>query len=722
MRNILARAKGWLAALVLSAAALSPQAFAQPTGKSEHAEAALVFERSAATPGDTFLGALRLKLADKWHVYWRNPGDSGLPPTVTWASSPQVTAGDFRFPAPHAIPLATLMNYGYEHEVVLPFDVKIATDAKPGDILTIGGKFEYLICADICIPEDVTLTAAMPVAKAPSTSEDGSQVIVGALASIPVQLTGHAVVARTADGYKLAVLDRAVADAAADASAIRFFPYGAELVNPAKQVVRTGANGVLLELKASEFAKPGDNALSGIVVIANPDGSLKAWEAPATPGPVPAGVSEKPFVNPDPAPAGSAPPKATAPDGAALDGAGLLVLLAFSFLGGLALNLMPCVLPVLAIKAAGLVHTAHDPRRSRAHGLAYLGGVLVCFAAVGALLVGLKAAGDASAGLGFQFQYAWVVALFAILMFAIGLNLLGVFEIGGSLMGVGSRLAEREGAAGAFFTGLLAAFVGAPCVGPFMGPAVGAAATQPPHVVMAIFLLIGLGLAAPFALLSFTPAFAKVLPKPGRWMETFRQVLAFPMFATVLWLLWVLAGQAGTDGVLAVLGGGIALAFGIWLSKKIGSNLPGRIVAGLVILAAFIVPAVMTTATKAEAVSAGSAAHEAWSPERVKGLRAEGRVIFVDFTARWCVTCQFNKGAMNDPSVKKLFGDLNVAFLEADWTNKDSVIAAALAEHGRAGVPLYLVYPANGGEPQILDQILTVGMIEKAVKDAAGTI
>lgn len=723
MRNILARAGGWLVALALLAFATCAPAFGQPTGKSEHADAALVFERSAATPGDSFLGALHLKLADKWHVYWRNPGDSGLPPSATWASSPQVTAGEFRFPAPHAIPLATLMNYGYEHEVVLPFEVKIAADAKPGDILTIGGKFEYLICADICIPEDVTLTAAMPVARAEATSQEGSQVIIGALPSLPVALTGHAVVERTADGFRLAVLDRAVAAAAADARAIRFFPDGAELANAARQGVRTGADGVLLELKASEFAKPGDTPFSGIIVVTQPDGSLKAWEVPATPGPVPAGVADKAFANPDPAPAGSAPPPpASLAEAAPLDGAALLALLAFSFLGGLVLNLMPCVLPVLAIKAAGLVHTAHDPKQSRAHGLAYLAGVLVCFAAVGALLVGLKAAGDASAGLGFQFQYSWVVALFAILMFAIGLNLLGVFEIGGSLMGVGSRLAEREGVSGAFFTGLLAAFVGAPCVGPFMGPAVGAAATQPPHIVMAIFLLIGLGLAAPFTLLSFTPAFAKVLPKPGRWMETFRQVLAFPMFATVLWLLWVLAGQSGTDGVIAVLAGAIALAFGIWLAKKIGSSLPGRVAAGLVILAAFVVPAVVTTTTKAEAGLTASAEHEAWSPERVAALRAEGRVIFVDFTARWCVTCQFNKGAMNDPQVKKLFGELKVAFLEADWTNKDSVIAAALAEHGRAGVPLYLVYPANGGEPQILDQILTVGMIEKAVKDAAGTI
>lgn len=726
VRKALRGAKGWLYALVLLlsfAAAVSTNmaAIAQPTGKSGHAEAALFFERSSATPGDTFLGALRLSIADKWHVYWRNPGDSGLPPSVTWASSPQVAAGDFRFPAPRAIPFARLMNYGYEREVILPFEIKIAPEAKPGDVLTIGGKFEYLICSDICIPEDVTLTAAMPVSASPATSQEGSEAIASALGAIPVALTGHAVVERTSSGFRLSILDQAVAGAAASATGIRFFPDGVEIQNAAPQTVRRGPEGVLVELKASALAKPGEAALSGVVVIAGPDGLLKGWEIRATPGPVPPGVADDSFVSAETSSAGG--PAQTGPaagSSASLDGLGLLVLLAFSFVGGLVLNLMPCVLPVLAIKAAGLVHTAHDPRESRAHGLAYLAGVLVCFAAVGALLIALKAAGDASAGLGFQFQYAWVVALFAILMFALGLNLLGMFEMGSSLMGVGSRLAEREGASGAFFTGLLAAFVGAPCVGPFMGPAVGAAATQPPHIVMLIFILIGLGLAAPFTLLSFTPALARLLPKPGRWMETFRQILAFPMFATVLWLLWVLAGQAGSDGVLAVVGGAIALAFGVWLARKVGSGLPGRILVALIVLGAFVVPAVMTTTTKAEAVA--STEHEPWSPERVAQLRAEGRVIFVDFTARWCVTCQFNKPAMNDAAVRKLFSDLKVVFLEADWTNKDSVIAKALAEHGRAGVPLYLVYPANGGEPQILDQILTVGMIEKAVKDAAGTL
>lgn len=716
VRALLSWATKGLAALALAAATFGGAAYAQASAKSDHAEGALVFERSAATPGDSFLGALKLDLAEGWHVYWKNPGDSGLPPTAEWTPSPGVTFGDFRFPAPHAIPLATLMNYGYERQVVLPFQIQIAADAKPGTEAPIGGKIEYLICADICIPEDIALSTTLRIAASPETDADGSAIIVGTLAHIPVALTGKASVERTSTGFRLAAADAGLAGAIGTAKNIRFFPDGPELSNPAKQIVKTGPEGVSIELTASDFAKAGDQNLNGIIVLTDGDGSTRAWEIAALPGPAPAGVADKEFINADTS--GITPPPAVAA-AAPLGFTDLLITLGLAFVGGLVLNLMPCVLPVLTIKAAGLVHTAHNPKESRAHGLAYLGGVVVCFAAVGGILIALRAAGE-QAGLGFQLQYPPITAFFALVMFAVGLNLLGVFEMGGSLMGVGSGLAERGGTSGAFFTGLLAAFVGAPCVGPFMAPAFATALAQPAPVVMAVFVVVGIGLAAPFVLLSFTPAFAKVLPKPGRWMETFRQVLAFPMFITVLWLLWVLAGQSGPDGIIAVLAGGIALGFGIWLAKKIGQGTAGRIVASLVILAAFVVPSVSTTWLKAEASTEISA--NAWSPEKVAELQAEGRVIFVDFTARWCVTCQFNKTALHDASVARAFTDLNVAFLEADWTNKDKVIAGELAKHGAAGVPLYLVYPASGAAPQKLDQILTPGMIETAVRQAAGSL
>jgi thiol:disulfide interchange protein/DsbC/DsbD-like thiol-disulfide interchange protein len=708
-----------LAALALAMLLPLLPAAAQATASSPHATGTLLIERAAAMPGDKFQGALRLKLAEHWHVYWRNPGDSGLPPTADWKSSPGVTAGEFRFPPPHAIPLDPLMNYGYEDEVVLPFELTIPASAKPGDTVTIGAKFDYLICADTCIPEDVTLSISLPVAATPSPDAESSAVIAAALTSLPVNLTGRAAIETIDGGYRIGVADPAVAAALADAADVRFFPNGPEILHAPPQPARVGPDGVVLEVKSSAFATP-TSVIAGLIVVEGKDGTLKGWEVTPTPGPMPDGISDGEFVRTgvDPAKAAAAA-KAAAP-AAPLDAAGMAVLLGLAFLGGLVLNLMPCVLPVLTIKAAGLVHTAHDPKESRRHGIAYLVGVLVCFAAVGLILVALKASGDSAVGFGFQLQYSWVTAFFALLMFAVGLNLLGVFEVGGSLAGVGGNLADKGGVSGAFFTGLLAAFVGAPCIGPFLAPAVGATLTQPAPMVILVFLVIGLGMAAPMVLLSFTPAFAKILPKPGRWMETFRQVLAFPMFLTALWLLWVLGAQAGTDGVIAVLAGGIALGFGIWLARKIGSGLVGRIIAGAVILAAFVVPSIATSTFKAEATAVAEG--ETWSPARVMELRAQNKVIFVDFTAKWCITCQVNKGAIYDAAVQKTFAANDVAFLIADWTNKDKVIAEELASHGVAGIPFYLVYPASGGEPLKIDGLLSPGQIEQAIREAAGSI
>lgn len=711
-----------LAGLLLAIALPVLPAAAQATASSEHATGTLLSERSSVTPGDTFIAALKLELAPHWHVYWINPGDSGLAPGATWSNSPALTPGEFRFPPPHAIPLDPLISYGYEDEVVLPFEVKVAADAKVGDTLTFGAVFDYLICADICVPEEVTLSISLPVAAAPAPDANASAIIAATLAQLPKDITGRAAIERSGDVFRLGVADPAIATAMADAADVRFFPYGPEILHPPVQPAKVGPEGVQLEMKASAFASP-TSVIAGVLVIEGKDGVHRGWEVAPVPGPMPDGIADGEFIRTgvDPAKVAAAAAAANASSAAPLDLVGIATLLGLAFLGGLVLNLMPCVLPVLTIKAAGLVHTAHDPVESRKHGLAYLAGVVVCFAAVGVVLVALKAAGDTSVGFGFQLQYSWITAFFALLMFAIGLNLLGVFEVGGSLGGIGGSLADRGGVSGAFFTGLLAAFVGAPCVGPFLATAAGAALTQPAPMIILTFVVIGIGMAAPFVLLSYTPAFAKILPKPGKWMETFRQALAFPMFATGLWLLWVVAGQSGSDGVLVVVAGGIVLAFGIWLATRFGKGMLGKVVAGAVIVAAFVVPSVATTTFKASAASVAEA--DTWSSARVASLREEGRVIFVDFTARWCVTCQVNKnGALKDPAVLKAMADTNTAFLIADWTNKDKVIAEELASHGAAGIPFYLVYPASGGAPLKFDGLLSAGTIEQAIREAAGSI
>jgi thiol:disulfide interchange protein len=705
------------AALLFSAAlACGAPAFAQSV-KTEHAEAELISERAAAVPGDQFLGALHLDVEEGgWHVYWKNPGDSGLPPEIQWTAPEGVTVGEFKWPAPHAIPLTTLMNYGYEHDVVLPFDIKIPATAKPGDTIDLTGEATWLICLEICVPEQATLKISVPVEAALRENAAGGKLIGAALANIPRPITGAATVERSPDGFRIAALDGDLAAAATTATDLHFFPEGSEILHPAKQVFRRGEAGVSATLKASDFAKAGDQPLSGVIVAEAKDGTRQAWEVDAQPGAIPAGVADA---------AAGAKGSGGGSGGGNLSVAAFASLLVFSFLGGLVLNLMPCVLPVLSIKAAGLAQTAHSPKEARAHGIAYTAGVLVCFAAIGLVLAGLRLAGE-QAGLGFQLQYPPVVAFFALVIFAIGLNLLGVFEMGTSLMGVGGKLADQGGTGGAFFTGLLAAFVGAPCVGPFMAPAVGVAVTQSAPIVVLVFLVIGFGLAAPLLLLSFTPALAKLLPKPGKWMATFRQVLAFPMFLTAVWLLWILAGQSGSDGVILVVAGATLLGFGIWLAKTIGGKTPGRVIASLVILAALIGPAAVSASIKPPAGGdtaslASEVGAEPWSPERVAELQGEGRVIFVDFTARWCATCQVNKRlAIDSAQVQKAFSANKVAFLVADWTNRDAVIAEELAKHDRAGVPLYLVYPASGDAPEVLPQILSSGLIAKAVRQAAG--
>lgn len=679
---------------------------------SGHAVADLISERQAAAPGDRFLAALRLDLDEGgWHVYWKNPGDSGLPPEIYWEDLPEgVTIGEFNWPTPHPIRVANLMNYGYEHELVLPFEVTIPETAQPGDSITLAGEGSWLICLDICIPEGGDVSLTIPIAAEPVTNNESSEAIGSSLAKSPKPLTGQASFEQSADAFQIWVEDSDLAEAVKSAVEVRLLPDGHDIQHAADQSVRIGPNGVSITAPSSDFAEADTQQFGGLVFVQGGDGDAQSWRFEASPGGEIAGVATTSF-------------QGASGVGQGLGAASLVSFLGAAFLGGLILNLMPCVLPVLSIKAASMVRSAHNPAESRLHGLAYLAGVVVCFLGIAVALFALRAAGE-SVGLGFQLQYPPVTALFALLMFAVGLNLLGLFDIGTSVQGVGGGLAEKNGTSGAFFTGLLAGLVGAPCVGPFMGPAVGVALTQPAPVVIGVFLAIGLGMAAPLVLISFTPALARMLPKPGKWMETFRQALAFPMFLTAIWLLWVLAGQAGANAVVLVVAGAVLLGFGIWLARKIGGKSLGKVVAALVIFGAFLGPAigsgVLSPPAVANGVQVAEAESEDWSPEKISQLRGEGRVIFVDFTARWCVTCQLNKASIHSERVVKAFEENNVAFLVADWTNRDEVIAAALAEHDRAGVPLYLVYPADGGAPAVLPQVLTPGVIAKAVAEAAG--
>ena len=687
------------------------QSQAEPVD-SGHALAEIISERESIVPGDRFLAGLKLEIDDKWHVYWRNAGDAGIAPSIRWEDKAGAEMGEFVWPAPHTIPLEGLMNYGYGDVLVLPFEIIVPDTLEPGDTLTLTGKGEWQICLDICIWEDADLSLTLPVGDMPVTHQDSANDIAAALALAPQELTGDAFVERQDDLFRLAIVDDMFAATLDDAVNVRFFPFEHDINHFPEQPLTYSQAGGVLTLEASSMAPEGAVALGGVVVVEQADGERSAFELTAQPGVIPAGLDSDTFT-----------PGASNTGGASAGILQILTWLGFGLIGGLVLNLMPCVLPVLSIKANGLIQAAGEGDESvKNHGLAYFAGVVSCFLAIGIVMVALRAAGE-QAGLGFQLQYPPIVLGLAFLMFLVGLNLLGVFEIGTSLTNAGAGLAHKQGTSGAFFTGLLAAVVGAPCVGPFLAASLGAVVTsQPAWIVILFMLCMGIGMAAPFLLLSLAPGLARLLPRPGRWMETVKHILAFPMFLTAVGLLWVFAGQAGTDLTMLALAGAVLIAFGIWAMKHASGRMLGA-VGGLVLAIGLVAPitwsafAVTPTASEQAGTSHDGAERAAWSPQKVAELQAAGQPFFVDFTARWCVTCQFNKKtALETSAVQAFFAENNIVFLTADWTNRDEVIAAELAAHDRAGVPLYLFYAAGSKDPVTLPQLLRAQSVIKTLR------
>ncbi|KCZ92453.1 protein-disulfide reductase DsbD family protein [Hyphomonas johnsonii] len=662
-----------------------------------HARVELISERNAVLPGETVFAALKMELDPDWHVYWRNAGDAGLPPELIVRDSSTVTAdavGGFIWPIPQLLPVVPgeIMDYGYSTEVVLPFPLTIPDDASGRVQFDVTA--DYLICEEICVPERADVSLTLDVGAIEPDTVNGN-LIGDWILKAPVPFAGEARVDTASVPWQLSLrgapdLDRS--------DSLRFFPFDHEISHPADQPASHGPAGATLSLTPAGTGGV-DGPLQGVLVIERPDGTRTGYEISAPQGDVFADT------------AGLAAIRASGGGG----GKSLVLLAFFALIGGLILNLMPCVLPVLSIKAMGMVSAAASGRASelRSHGLWYTGGVLVSFAVLAGAIVAVRAA-TGSATLGFQLQNAPTVAILALVMFVIGLWLMGMFELGTSIQNTGSTLASRNGAAGAFFTGVLAAVVGAPCVGPFLGAALGAVMSQPAHAVFVVFLAMGFGLALPFLLLSFVPGLQRLLPRPGKWMETLKQFFAFPMFLTAAWLLSVLGALAGHGAVAWTVAGATAIAFAIWLARR--GNMPARVAAAAVLVVGFAYPAVRAMAPGGiegtPTAYAAKYATEAWSPERIAELTAEGRPVFVDFTATWCATCQLNKlSTLKTDAVHQAFADADVAFLVADFTRKDPVIAAELKLRERAGVPMYLWYPAGAAEPQILPEILTKDLV-----------
>ena len=701
-----------LTGLVLALMALFAPPAQAATVDTGHLQAELIAQTQAIAPGQTIQVALRQEIDKGWHTYWRNPGDSGEATKITWTLPPGWSVGDFVWQAPQPYPVGPLVNYGYSGEVLLPMALTAPADAPVGQPLTLRARADFLVCEDICIPESAELELVLPVqAHAAEAAGRWAAPIARALEAAPRRADLTARFDNGDQGLKLAVTGAALVGL--DLAGSYFFPFdGAVIDHAAPQSIERGPQGLTLGLTPSyAFQAPEPPE----VLI----GVLKAGEAyyeiEATVGALPAEA------------AGLGPPAPRA-GGAGGSGLGLPVALVFAALGGLILNLMPCVFPILAMKAASLAGHAHEVRGARRQGLAFLLGVLVTFLALAGVLILAQAAG-AAVGWGFQLQSPPVVAALCLLMLAVALNLSGVFEVGASLQGVGTGLAARGGLTGAFFTGVLAVVVAAPCTAPFMAPALGWALTQAPAAALLVFAALGLGFAAPFVALAFAPGLLARLPRPGPWMNHLRRVLAFPMYGAAAWLLWVLTLQAGPMGLARLLAAAIVLALAAWLyglsqarSGGLGLRASAAGLAGLAMIAT-VYPA-YPQAQPTGAVSGGMVAelpYEPYSAERLAQLRAQGLPVFVNFTAAWCVTCQVNEQvALARQGVAETLATTGAVYLKADWTRKDDVIAAELARHGRAGVPLYLVYDARGSAPVILPQILTEGAVIRALEAAAG--
>ena len=706
--------------LLISAWAVAAAAPAQ-IPNAPHARTALIVQTQGAAPGGTVWVAVTQSLDAGWHTYWRNPGDAGEAPVITWTLPSGWRAGQIVWPAPKRLPLGPIMNYGYEGQVVLPVPIEVPANAKSGQTAHLAANVDYLICAQVCVPETAKVSLDLPVvAGTPPMDSVGGAVISRALAAAPKLAGLTATFQKTSQGLTLAVAGPALAGSAgADAY---FYPFDGNLIDQAKpQGVERGPRGLTLSLVAGPaFAKsPAPSQAGGVLEV---DGH--AYEINASPGAPPPGASGLGHVY-----AGGAAkhPGAT----------GLLLAVAFAFLGGLILNLMPCVFPILSMKAAALAGHAHDTARARAQALAFLGGVVVSFLGLAGALMAARAAG-AAVGWGFQLQSPVIVAALTLIMLAAALNLSGLFEVGTSLQGVGSNLAAKDGLVGSVFTGVLAVVVAAPCTAPFMGPALGFALTQSWPAALAVFLSLGLGFAAPFTVVAFSPALIAALPRPGAWMDLFRKALAFPMYAAAAWLAWVLAQQSGPEGLARLLAAAVILALAAWLfglfqqrralGKKSLGVLSFAIVALILSLgAAFATPYPSASVGPEKAIATGDLASQPWSPQAVADLRAQGRPVLVNFTAAWCVTCQVNERVVfSDAAVVRAFRTTGVVYLVADWTNRNGAIAKALEAQGRVGVPLYLLYDAKGDPPKVLPQLLTPGMVigdlEKAAKVAPSRV
>ena len=694
---------------VIAAASMAP-AWCAPVQR-PHIEAELIAEKSALRPGEPVTMALRLKMEKRWHTYWRNPGDSGLPTRITWTLPQGFSAGPIQWPAPRRINVGPLTNFGYEGEIFLLSDIQIPAGLAAGSAVPITARADWLVCEEICIPGDATFSVMLPVSNEPAaTDPKWAKAIERTREQLPRKLDGWSLDAYLRGDDLVLRLSSAQARLTRIHNLTLFPDQDGWIENASPQRMIRTAGGYELRVASAAAIGSKSGPLTGLIVaepglakgVAAAEVEVQVESASALADEILDEPALSPFAD-----------------------LGLLAALGLAMLGGIILNLMPCVFPVVTIKVLTFVEQARGkPAKLRAHGLAFAAGVMVSFWVVAGILLALRAQGEAL-GWGYQLQSPPVVAALALLFFVLALNLSGLFQVGSSLQSLAGTLRLRNDYADSALAGLLATLVATPCTAPFMGAALGFALTRPAIEAMLVFSALALGMAAPYLLLCFWPALIKRIPRPGRWMETLKQVLAFPLFLTVVWLAWVLGRQAGVDAVARLLAGLTLIAAALWMVGRwrasTESGKRATMIAALVLAIAgcvFAWPGSNTVQAETEEISGP---WKRWSPEALASARAEGHAVFVDFTAAWCVTCQVNKRLVLESDVLHArFEQRNVVRLRADWTNQDAQITAALRDLGRIGVPVYAVYAAGSqGAPTLLPEILTQERVLRAIDEAA---
>jgi len=711
--------------LVAAAVLVLPSLVQAQVFQGEEIEVELISESVNVVPGETLWLALRLTPTEHWHTYSRWQGDSGEATRLTnWQLPAGAVAGEIQFPTPTWLPFpgSDLVTFSYKDEVFLPVPIDVPASLA-ATIFDISVFAEWQVCDEICILGEATLSLSLPVEGSSLEADPRWQpAFASTRANMPLTADEHAVQAMFAEaGERISFSFQEAGSVFDGATDVWFFPESKRILKPGplRDVTLTDAMAQITHAKARRFLVE-NSQIPGLLSVGYADGRTQGYLVGAVP------VTSDSLASIT-ALAGGAP--GNGDSGSASGGPGLLTVMLFALTGGLILNLMPCVFPVLSLKVLALAANSGTAQaQPRLHGLAYTAGIIVTFMLLASILLALRAGGEA-VGWAFQLQSPWFVALLIYLFFVMGLSLSGVYEFGSNFMGAGSSLAGSTGYKGSFFTGVLATVVASPCTAPFMGAALGFALSQSWLVAMVVFVCLGLGMALPFLLLSFSPALLRFMPRPGAWMNTFKEFMAFPMYATVLWLLWVLGNQTGVNGMAAVVGSCLLLAFGLWLLQKRRVMGPFWrtanvvVAATLVLIVVYALQSPLLQTRQASAVVAGAEGeqsllddvYEPFSAARLAELQAAGRPVFINMTAAWCITCLANEETtLSSKRVIQAMQDSDIVYLKGDWTNQDPYISEVLERFKRPSVPLYLLYPGAGREPVILPQILTPSIMVDA--------